>query len=201
MDVLNSVNQSVNAISSSYEQLINSEVQSGKITQEQADKKMKAIAALEKLMLGLTIAQIAADTAGGIQSVWKAWAMEKVTNAQTAAATGPAAAVTLAALNAKSLTTAILQTTALATNGAAQIAAATMGTISKLNAMKEAGADGGASVVAAPSEINSTPYSYSRTLQTQDEIDELNSRPVWVSVEDISSALNHQVKVTDESSF
>lgn len=201
MGVLNSVNQSVNAISSSYEQLINSEVQSGKITQEQADKKMKAIEALEKLMLGLTITQIAADTAGGIQSVWKAWAMEKVANAQTAAATGPAAAATLAALNAKSLTTAILQTTALATNGAAQIAAATMGTISKLNAMKESGADGGASVVASPSEINSTPYSYSRTLQTQDEIDELNSRPVWVSVEDISSALGHQVKVTDESSF
>lgn len=200
MNMLNTLNQSVNAVSSSYEQLINSEVQSGKITQEQADKKMKAIAALEKVMLALNIAQIAADTAGGIQSIWKAYAMEKVVNAQTATASGPVAAITLATLNAKSLASAIIQTAALATNGAAQIAAATNGTISKLNALKET-SDGGVSVVATPSEIRSDPYSYSRTLQTQDEIDELNNRPLWISVVDLESALGHQAKIVNETSF
>lgn len=47
---------------------------------------------------------------------------------------------------------------------------------------------------------DSTPYTYTRTIQTQDEEDRMN-QPIWVSVEDISSGLGHQVQVKDESSF
>lgn len=47
---------------------------------------------------------------------------------------------------------------------------------------------------------DSTPYTYTRTIQTQDEEDRMN-QPIWVSIEDISSGLGHQVQVKDESSF
>lgn len=58
-------------------------------------------------------------------------------------------------------------------------------------------AGGTPSVVAqAPQVIDETPYTYSRNLQTEDEEEQLN-RPIWVSVEDISSKLN-MVNVRDQ---
>lgn len=46
----------------------------------------------------------------------------------------------------------------------------------------------------------SQPISYTRNVTSAAEEDELN-RPIWVSVEDISSGLDRQVKVVDASSF
>lgn len=47
---------------------------------------------------------------------------------------------------------------------------------------------------------NTQPYSYTRNLTTAAEEDEMN-RPIWVSVEDISSGLDRQARVVDSSSF
>ena len=196
------INSSVNSISSSYSSLIDSEVALGRITEAQGKKRKKVLIELEKVALIANIAQIAASTASGIMDVWKAYGTETASNAVA----GFGNPYVIAALNAKSLAAAIIKTTAIGTAGAANIAAATMGSIAKINNMKAdiEGADaggGGTSAVANVQEIDSTPYTYTRTIQTQEEYDDLNNRQMWVSVSDIESGLNQRVKVVDESSF
>ena len=179
---------------------IQAEIDSGKITQKEAEKKKNALKELQKVQLGVAIAGIAANTAAGIVDVWRGYAAELPVNAETAAATGPAAAATKAALDAKSLGTAIIRTATLAVEGSAQIAAAIGGYISKSRASSsEGGSDTG--VAAVPMLIDSTPYSYTRTVQTEEDEDYLNNLNLWVSVTDIESGLGQRVKVTDESSF
>lgn len=196
------ISNSINSISSSYSSLIDSEVQLGKITEAEGKRKKKSLIALEKVALAANIAQIAASTASGIMDVWKAFGTETASNAIA----GFGNPFIIAGLNAKSLTAAIIKTTAIGTAGAANIAAATMGTIAKINNMKAEleGGDGGAggtSAVANVQPIDSTPYTYTRTLQTQEEYDDLTNRPLWVSVSDIESGLGQRAKVVDESSF
>ena len=182
--------------------VMQAEIDSGKLTEKEAKKKERTLKNLEKVQLAVAIANIAANTAAGIMDVWRGYAAELPVNAQTAAATGPAAAATKAALDAKSLATAIIRTTTIGAQGTAQLAAAIGGYISKSMASASADGEGGGSVGVAttPTLIDSTPYSYTRTVQTQEEYDALN-RPIWVSVEDISNGLGHQVNVRDESSF
>lgn len=182
--------------------VMQAEIDSGKLTEKEAKKKERTLKALEKVQLAVAVANIAANTAAGIMDVWRGYAAELPVNAQTAAATGPAAAATKAALDAKSLATAIIRTTTIGAQGTAQLAAAIGGYISKSMASASAGGEGGGSVGVAttPTLIDSTPYSYTRTVQSQEEYDALN-RPIWVSVEDISNGLGHQVSVRDESSF
>ena len=204
-DIFSSVDsqvKSLQSISQSYETIINAKLKDGEITKEQADKQKKSLADLEKTVQWVNIASVAAQTAAGIMGVWKAYALEKVANAETATATGPAAAATLAALNTKSLISAIAQTVGLAATGAAQIAAIRANTISRVQSLTGDTGGGGsaAGTAASPIEIDSTPYTYTRTLQTQDEEDELN-RPIYVTVTDINDAQN-RVRVRDnESSF
>jgi hypothetical protein len=138
VDLYGSIYQSLSTVSNAFESVIDSEVKSGKITEEQAEKKKKALLKLEKVALAVNIAQIAASTAAGIMDVWKSYSAELVLNAQTAAATGPAAAPTKAALDAKSLVSAIAKTASLGATGAANIAAAVGGYIAKKNNMKDA---------------------------------------------------------------
>ena len=129
--------------------------------------------------------------------VWRGYASELVLNAQTAAATGPAAAATKAALDAKSKASAIIRTATIGTQGAAQIAAAIGGYIAKNVSAAE---DSGGGLAATPTLIDSTPYSYARTIQTQEEEDMLN-RPYFVKVTDIMDGIEtHNVQVS-ESSF
>lgn len=198
-----SLSQSIQTVTSSIGALIQAQLNDGKITKQEAEKKKKTLIALEKVALAVNIAQIAASTAAGIMDVWKSYGAELALNAETAAATGPAAAATKAALDAKSLASAIIRTAAIGTAGAANIAAATMGTISKVQSLKDDGGGGGgaAGVTANVAEINSEPYTYTRTLQTSEEEDVIYNKDIWVSVSDIESGLNHKVKVTDESSF
>ena len=183
--------------------VMQAEIDNGKLTEKEAKKKERTLKALEKVQLAVAIANIAANTAAGIMDVWRGYAAELPVNAATAAATGPLTAPAVkAALDGKSLATAIIRTTTIGAQGTAQLAAAIGGYISKSMASASAGGEGGGSVGVAttPTLIDSTPYSYTRTVQTQEEYDALN-RPIWVSVEDISNGLGHQVNVRDESSF
>lgn len=197
LDFQSQVGPALSSISSMIEANIDAKEKEGQITKQQADSQKKDLIGLQKVIQTVNLISVAANTAAGIMGVWKAYALEKVANAETAAATGPAAAATLAALNAKSLISAILQTTSLATQGVAQMAAIRAGTIGKISSLK--GENNGSNGTAAqPQEIDSTPYTYTRTLQTAEEEDALN-RPVWVSVTDINNAQN-QVRVRDEES-
>ena len=192
---------SINALGDAISQNIELSLEDEKTTEETAKKKKKQLKALQDLQLALTLVTIAADTASGIMNVWKGYAAEKAVNAQTAAATGPAAAATMAVLEGKSLAMAILQTTGLGVMGAAQMAAAVAGTISNKRSIDGMGGESGAAgTIAAPAVIETTPYSYTRQIQTTEEEDRLN-QPIWVSVTDIENGLNHAQVVQGESSF
>lgn len=197
MDSALDFSSSIEGMINGVEQLMQAEIQSGKLTEKEAARKQKALENLQKIQLAVSIANIAANTAAGIMDVWRGYSSELVLNAQTAAAAGPGAAISKAALDAKSLASAILRTSTLAMQGGSQIAAAVGGYISKGNNGAES-QDAG--VGASPVLIDSTPYSYTKTVQSQEEEEKLN-QPIWVSVEDISSGLGKQVTVTDESSF
>lgn len=192
--VKNAINSVIDTIST----YIQAEMDSGKLTEQEAKKKEKALRNLQKVQLAVTVASIAANTANSIIDVWRGYAAELPVNAQTAAATGPAAAATKIALDSKSMASAILRTGAIATEGTAQLAAAIGGYISKSTASisEESG-----SVGVTPVLIDSTPYSYTRTVQTEEDVQNLNQQPIWVAVQDITDGIGRQVRVTDESSF
>ncbi len=205
--LMGDIHSSINSVANAYSSLIDSEVKLGKITEDEAKKKKKALIAMEKVALAVNVAQIAASTAAGIMDVWKGWGAEIAGNAQTAAAAGPGFAAAKAALDAKSTAAAVLRTAAIGTAGAANIAAATMGSIAKINNMKAEleGADGGGSgsvgVAANVAEIDSTPYSYTRTFQTADEEDKIYNKEYFVSVVDINDVQNRVKVREDESTF
>ena len=207
VELYTSVCDSINTVIGSVNSLIQAQINDTKTTKAEKEKKIRILKQLEWVSLAATAAQIVGSTASGIMGVWEAYGKELAVNAQTAAATGPAAAATKAALDAKSLLSAKKRTATIALVGAANLASAAIGSATKqmsLNAQLEGlNDDGGgaaAGTAAVPMEIDSTPYTYTRTLQTVDEEDELN-RPIYVSVTDINNAQN-RVRVRDnESSF
>lgn len=198
-----------NAVAVAYDSIIDTiksymqaEVDSGKLTKKEADRKKKTMENLEKVQVAVAVANIAANTAAGVMDVWRGYASELPVNAQTAAASGPAAAATKAALDAKSLAAAIIRTSTLAVQGTSQIAAAIGGYIVKSNASAAESAGGGSTGVGVtPAVIDSTPYSYTRTVQTEEDVNMLNQTPIWVSVTDIESGLGQRAQVVGESSF
>lgn len=198
----NSLKNVINTVTDAISESMKSEIESGEITKKEAEKKKKALKALYTVQLAVSISTIAANTAGAIIDVWRGYAAELPLNAATAAATGPAAVATKAGLDAQSLASAILRSGAIGAEGTAQIAAAIGGYVSKTKALNESSAGGGAvaGVGATPTLIDSTPYSYTRTVQTAEEEDEMN-RPIYVTVTDIEDGLKQKVTVTDESSF
>jgi hypothetical protein len=200
MSITNTTNTILDSIVNVRKAQMDADLKEGKISKQEYDKKKDRLKKLEQLEVAVAVAGIAANTAAGIMDVWRGYSAELLVNTQTAAATGPAAAATKAALDAKSLASAIIRTTTLTIEGGAQIAAAVGGYIAKSTAAASEDSSGGVGVAATPTLIDSTPYSYTRTVQTQEEYDALN-RPIWVSVEDISNGLGHQVNVRDESSF
>lgn len=191
---------SLDSVLGSIGAVMQAEIDSGKLTEKEAKKKEKALKRLEAIQLAVAIANIAANTAAGIMDVWRGYAAELPLNAETAAATGPAAAATKAALDAKSLASAIIKTSAIGIQGSAQLAAAIGGYISKTTAVSAEDSSGGVGAAATPALIDSTPYSYTRTVQSQEDVDRLN-QPIWVSVVDVENALGQQAVVRDESSF
>lgn len=201
ISALGSIGSSLGNISQSYETVINAKLKDGKITKEQADKQKKSLADLEEVIKWVNIASVVSQTAAGIMGVWKAYALEKVANAETAAAAGPAAAGVLTALNTKSLISAIAQTAGLAATGIAQVASIRANAISRKSALTDPGSGGAAGTAATPAEIDSTPYTYTRQVQTADEEDAIYNKEYFVSVTDIDNMQN-RVRVRDgESSF
>lgn len=202
IDATDKIGSSIGTIRSSYESLIDSEVKAGKIDEGEAKKKKKRLLNLQKVETAFNIATIAADAASGIFSVWKGYAVEQAANASAGAAAGPAGPAVIAALNAKSLISAIAKTASLAATAAAQIAAARNGMVSAQNNFNAGGEGGGTvSVGATPNLVDETPYSYTKTVQTVEEQDEINNRPIYVTVTDIENGLGQRAQVVDETSF
>lgn len=90
---------------------------------------------------------------------------------------------------------------ALGAAAAAASLAAGIANVVLINKQQKNGtsASGGTTPV-IPSMVDSTPYSYTRTLNTEAEEDVLN-RPLWVSVVDIENGLNQARVVQQESTF
>lgn len=185
---------SIGALSDAISQNIERTMDDEKTTAKAAEKKKKQLIALQKVQLAVSLLAIAGETASGIMSLWKAYAGK--TAANNTLVLPPA----IAAANAVDLASTIAQTVGMATMGAANMAAAIGGYVSNVKSIQgqEGGGGGAAAAVAAPAQIDTTAYTYTRQLQTQDEEDALN-RPIWVSVSDIERGLN-SVKVREEES-
>lgn len=186
---------SIGALSDAISQNIERTMDDEKTTAKAAEKKKKQLIALQKVQLAVSLLAIAGETASGIMSLWRAYAGK--TAANNTLVLPPA----IAAANAVDLASTIAQTVGMATMGAANMAAAIGGYVSNVKSIQgqEGGGGGGAAAaVAAPAQIDTTAYTYTRQLQTQDEEDALN-RPIWVSVSDIERGLN-SVKVREEES-
>lgn len=185
---------SIGAISDAIAQNIERTMEDEETTSKAAEKKKKQLIALQKVQLAVSLLAIAGETASGIMSLWKAYA------GKTAANNTLVAPPAIAAANAIDLASTISQTVGMATMGAANMAAAIGGYISNVKSIQgqESGGGGAAAAVAAPAQIDTTAYTYTRQLQTQEEEDALN-KPIWVSVSDIERALN-RVKVREEES-
>lgn len=183
---------SIGALSDAIAQNIERTKDDEKTTAKAAEKKKKQLIALQKVQLAVSLLAIAGETASGIMSLWKAYAGK--TAANNTLALPPA----IMAANAVDLASTIAQTVGMATMGAANMAAAIGGYVSNVKSIKGEEGGGGAAAVAAPAQIDTTAYTYTRQLQTQEEEEALN-RPIWVSVSDIERGLN-SVKVREEES-
>lgn len=182
---------SIGALSNAIAQNIERTKDDEKTTAKAAEKKKKQLIALQKVQLAVSLLAIAGETASGIMSLWKAYAGKTVAN--NTLAVPPA----ITAANAIDFASTITQTVGMATMGAANMAAAIGGYVSNVKSIKGE-ESGGAAAVAAPAQIDTTAYTYTRQLQTQEEEEALN-RPIWVSVSDIERGLNN-VKVREEES-
>ena len=186
---------SIGALSDAISQNIERTMDDEKTTKEAAEKKKKQLIALQKVQLAVSLLAIAGETASGIMSLWKAYAGK--TAANNTLVLPPA----IAAANAVDLASTIAQTVGMATMGAANMAAAIGGYVSNVKSIKgEEGGGGAAAAVAAPAQIDTTAYTYTRQLQTQEEEEALN-RPIWVSVSDIERGLNNAKVREEESTF
>lgn len=183
---------SIGALSNAIAQNIERTKDDEKTTAKAAEKKKKQLIALQKVQLAVSLLAIAGETASGIMSLWKAYA------GKTAANNTLVAPPAIAAANAIDLASTIAQTVGMATMGAANMAAAIGGYVSNVKSIKGEEGGGGAAAVAAPAQIDTTAYTYTRQLQTEEEEEALN-RPIWVSVTDIERGLNN-VKVREEES-
>lgn len=204
LDTFLSITDALGTMFSAIENVIEAELKSGDITEEEAKRKEKAIKNLRKVELAVSIAGIAAQTAAGIMAIQRGLAEEYAGNAIAAAGSaflGPVAyADTILALNAASRVRAALNTAAIAAAGASQVAAAVGGYIAKnKSAAGSSSAAGGATTV--PEVVEPEPYGYTRNVQTVEDIDYLNQQPIFVSVTDIDSALGKKATLVQETSF
>ena len=198
LDTLNSITSSLGSMLSAIENVIEAELNSGQITEEQAKRKQKALKALQAVELVVAIAGIAADTASGIMSIkanhsaYEAAQLAKyalVPGGEAIAGGKIAASKTMANLSIASLITA----------GVANIAAAVGGYIVKNKASSGGGV--GVSTPAVPRVVEAAPYEYTRNVQTTEDVEYLNQQPIFVSVTDIDNAQGKRAAVTQETSF
>lgn len=201
VDMTDRLSSALDTMQSSWKSVTDAELNAGKITKKEADKKKKQYLEMEKAATAFAIATILGDLASGSFAIWHGYAQEvgKI-NPETAAAAGPAAGAALAALNTKSTITAIARQVGLAATATAQIAAAKGKYVASKTSFEGESAGGSVSVAATPALIDSNPYTYTRTVQTTDEEDKLN-QPIFVTVTDIEDGLGQRAKVTQETSF
>lgn len=192
------VADAIGSISSTVAALTKAEMEEGKLSEKEFKKKQKNLLTLEKIQLAVAIAAIAADTASSIMGIWRGYAEELAINKTVALALGgPYGYLPIATgLDAKSKISAILNTTGMAAAGAAQIAAAAGGYVSNVKAINDMGGGSSEVTAVAPAQIDSSAYSYTRQLQTEEEEENLN-KPIYVTVTDIEEGLN-RVQVRDE---
>lgn len=190
---LNSTKELFSSISSMLSDNLDQELENGKITEQQYEKRKKVVKSFQ-------IATIVAELASGVQSIWTAFAKEKAANVLTAAATGPAAAATLSALNAKSLTSAILQTGTLTTTAAAGIASINSGKASASSATISASSPSASVSLPPVTQSYSLNQNYSDSLLEQMN-QSLKSQQVVLVVDDVTKVQEGQTRVQTQSSF
>ena len=192
------------SISDAWSSLLERQLQTGRISEKEYKRRQKALNAFQ-------IASIVAQTAASLADLWVGYGKETaIVNTQTAAATGPAAAATKAALDAKSLVSTIAKTVAISAQATAQIAGIKSGSLSSAS-----GASGMSGGNAASISSNASGYvpSYSQTTMSQSDITSLQNAVsqgtqegqqnvrVWVLAQDITEKQN-EIKVSvDESTF
>lgn len=198
LDTLNSITNSLGSMFGAIESVIEAELNSGKITEQEAKRKQKALKALQAVELAVSIAGIVADTAAGIMSI-KAnhSAYESAQLAKYALVPGGEAIA--AGLIAASKTMSNLNIASLAAAGAANIAAAVGGYIAKNTASSGEGV--GVSTPAVPNVVEQAPYEYIRNVQTTEDVDYLNQQPIYCSIVDIENAQGRRVAIKEETSF
>ena len=197
IDMTDRMASSLSSYKSTRESVIDSEIKAGKISEEEGKRRKDRLLKLEKLERDFAIATIAADAASGIFKIWKGWATE---TGEINPASAHGNAIVLAGLNAASTLSAVAKSASLAATATAQIAAAKGKYIVAENNMVAENGGGGGGVGATPALMDSTPYSYSRTIQTTEEEERLN-QPIVVRVSDILDGIEtHNVQVT-ESTF
>lgn len=205
LDTFLSITDALGTMFSAIENVIEAELRSGDITEEEAKRKEKAIKNLRKVELAVSIAGIAAQTAAGIMAIQRGLAEEYAGNAIAAAGSaflGPVAyADTILALNAASRVRAALNTAAIAAAGASQLAAAVGGYISKNGSANSGGGGSAGAATTIPEVAQPEPYRYTRNVQTVEDIDYLNQQPIYVKVTDIDNAQGKMVKVAEETTF
>lgn len=200
LDTFRSITDSINGMLAAIESVIEAELQSGKITEQEAKRKEKAIKALRAVELAVAVAGIAADTAAGIMSVWanqKAYAWETQAHYAPLGVAGEGIAAGLIAI---SKARAIMDTTSLAAAGAAQVAAAVGGYIAK-NKSAEGSSSAAGAAPTTPEVVQPEPYRYTRNVQDAEDIDYLNQRPIVCSIVDIENAAAARKVRVEEVSF
>ena len=197
IDMTDKMASSLSSYKSTRESVIDSEIKAGKISEAEGNRRKDRLLKLEKLERDFAIATIAADAASGIFKIWKGWATE---TGEINPASSHGNAIVLAGLNAASTLSAVAKSASLAATATAQIAAAKGKYIVAENNMIAGNGGAGGGVGATPALMDSTPYEYTRTIQTTEEEDRLNA-PIFVTVTDIEEGLAHRATVTNESSF
>ena len=197
IDMTDRMASSLSSYKSTRESVIDSEIKAGKISEEEGKRRKDRLLRLEKLERDFAIATIAADAASGIFKIWKGWATE---TGEINPASAHGNAIVLAGLNAASTLSAVAKSASLAATATAQIAAAKGKYIVAENNMIADNGGAGGGVGATPALMDSTPYEYTRTIQTTEEEERLN-QPIVVRVSDILDGIEtHNVQVT-ESTF
>lgn len=197
--LIDTITSSLNTMFSSYEAIIQAELESGRITEEQAKKKEKSLKTLQAIELAVAIAGIAADTAAGIMSIKTEQLAYEWAQMAHYAKYGAAGEAFAAGFIARSRIKSGIDIASLATAGATQIAAAIGGYIAKNKASSNGSVGGSTSAV--PRVVEAAPYTYSRNVQTVEDVDYLNQQPIVCSIVDIENAAAARKVRVEETNF
>lgn len=136
MEVVNAAINSLSSVENAWSSIIEAEKAKIEEDRELTEAEKQEYIKKKEALAAFQIASVIVSSAAASFDIWRGYAAEKVVNAETAAATGPAAAITLAALNAKSLISAIVNQSMIAAQAAASIASIQSGLSGTKSSMK-----------------------------------------------------------------